>query len=148
MTLKGDRLEGPQLLEAVEQKNQKGMKRQTSTPPQKRCTQCLKGSHPCDVRPVKDATCRKCQKKGHFAVMCRTKILHNVEQDNPTLDSFYLDTIHDTEDSTFWITDVKVNSVAVTFKVDTGAAVTAISVDTLQTVVSWRSRSQTRKCVD
>ena len=61
--------------------------------------------------------------------MCRTKILHNVEQDNPTLDSFYLDTIHDTEDSTFWITDVKVNGVAVTFKVDTGAAVTAISVD-------------------
>ena len=23
----------------------------------------------------------------------------------PTLDSFYLDTIHDTEDSTFWMTD-------------------------------------------
>ena len=26
----------------------------------------------------------------------------------PTLDSFYLDTIHDTEDSTFWMTDVRV----------------------------------------
>ena len=33
--------------------------------------------------------------------MCWTKILHNVEQDNLTWDSFYLDTIHDTEDSTF-----------------------------------------------
>ena len=30
--------------------------------------------------------------------MCQTEILHNVEQDNLTLDSFYLDTIHDTED--------------------------------------------------
>ena len=36
----------------------------------------------------------------------------------PTLDSFYLDTIHDTEDSTFWITDVRVNNIFVTFKVD------------------------------
>ena len=33
--------------------------------------------------------------------MCWSKILQNVEQDNPTLDSFYLDTIHDIEDSTF-----------------------------------------------
>ena len=55
------------------------------------------------------------RKKTNFAVMCRTKILHNVEQDNPTLDSFYLDTIQDTEDSTFWMTDVKVNNISVTF---------------------------------
>ena len=64
----------------------------------------------------------------------QSKILHNVEQDNPTLDSFYLDTIHDTEDSTFWMTDVKVNNISVTFKVDTGAEVTAISESTLQTL--------------
>ena len=43
--------------------------------------------------------------------MCRTKILHNVKQDNLSLDSFYLDIIHDTEDSTFWMTDVKVNNI-------------------------------------
>ena len=43
--------------------------------------------------------------------MCR---IHNIEQDNPTLD-----TIHDTEDSTFWMKDVKVNNISVTFKVDT-----------------------------
>ena len=56
------------------------------------------------------------RKKDHFAVMRRTKILHNVEQDNPTLDSFYLDTIQDTEDSTFWMTHVKVNNnISVTF---------------------------------
>ena len=69
--------------------------------------------------------------KGHFAAMCQTKVLHNVEQDNPTLDSFYIDTIHDKEDSTFWMTDVKVNNTTVTFKVDTGAEVTAISENTL-----------------
>ena len=35
VTIKGDRLEAPQLLEAVGQKNQKGTEKQTSTPPQK-----------------------------------------------------------------------------------------------------------------
>ena len=35
VTIKGDRLEAPQLLEAVGQKNQNGTEKQTSTPPQK-----------------------------------------------------------------------------------------------------------------
>ena len=35
VTIKGDRLEAPQLLEAVGQKNQTGTKKQTSTPSQK-----------------------------------------------------------------------------------------------------------------
>ena len=118
------------------QKNQTGTKKQTrSTPPQKRCTQCGKDQHPRNACPAKEATCRKCQKKGHFAVMYRSKILHNIKQDNPTLDSFFLDTIHDTEDSTFWMTDVKVDNISVTFKVDTGADVTAVSESKIQETV-------------
>ena len=38
VTIKGDRLEAPQLLEAVGQKNLKGTEKQTSTPPQKQST--------------------------------------------------------------------------------------------------------------
>ena len=38
VTIKGDRLKATQLLEAVGQKNQKGTEKQTSIPPQKRCT--------------------------------------------------------------------------------------------------------------
>ena len=38
VTIKGDRLEATQLLEAVGQKNQKDTEKQISTPPQKRCT--------------------------------------------------------------------------------------------------------------
>ena len=38
VTIKGNRLEAPQLLEGVGQKNQKGTEKQTSTPPQKRRT--------------------------------------------------------------------------------------------------------------
>ena len=46
VTIKGDRLEAPQLLEAVGQKNRKGTKKQTNTPPQKQCTRCGKDQHP------------------------------------------------------------------------------------------------------
>ena len=77
------------------------------------------------VSPAKDVTCRKCQKKGHFAAMCLT-----------ALDRFYLDTIQDTQDTNFWTTDINVNNVTITFKVDTGAEVTAISKDTLRVLGS------------
>ena len=68
--------------------------------------------------------------------MCLTKAIHNVEQDSSALESFYLDTIQNTQDINFWTTDVKVNNVTVTFKVDTGAEVTAISEETLKTLGS------------
>ena len=68
--------------------------------------------------------------------MCFTKAIRNVEQDSSALESFYLDTIQNTQDTNFWTTDVKVNNVTVTFKVDTGAKVTAISEETLTTLGS------------
>ena len=70
VTIKGGRLEAPQLFEAVGQKNQIGTKKKTSTPSKKLCTRCGKDQHPRNACPSKEATCRKCQKKGHFAVMC------------------------------------------------------------------------------
>ena len=63
---------------------------------------------------------------------------NNVDVITPTnLDSFYLDTIHDTEDSTFWMTDVRVNNISVTLKIKwtyVGAEVTAVSESTPQTL--------------
>ena len=81
--------------------------------------------------------------------MCQTKILHNLKQDNPTLDSFYLDNIHDTGDSTFWLIDVKVNNISIIFEVDTGAEITEVSESTPQTLRQLEvSACQTRNCVD
>ena len=60
---------------------------------------------------------------------------NNVDVITPTLDSFYLDTIHDTEDPTFWMTDVKVNNISVIFKVDIyRCRGNAVSESTLQTL--------------
>lgn len=46
--------------------------------------------HSCDACPTKDVICRKYQKRGHFAAMCRTKTVHNVEEDSPTLYRVFL----------------------------------------------------------
>ena len=97
--IKGDRLEAPQLLEAVGQKNQKGTKsRQTH----------LHRSEVLDVARINIYVMPALQKsllaenaRRKALLLFQTKILHNDKQDNPTLDSFYLDTIHGTEDSNF-----------------------------------------------
>ena len=71
--------------------------------------------------------------------------VHNVEQDNPALDSFYLDTIENSQDTNFWTANVNVNNVTVSFKVDTGAEVTAISEETLKVLGSPVVAKPTRK---
>ena len=142
-TLQGDKIDMPGVVDAVSQKSsQKKVKpvyhknnhKQPNTDSPKKCFRCGKNPHPRNACPAKDVICRKCQKRGHFAAVCRTKTIHNVEQESQTLDSFYLDTIQDAQDCNFWTTEVKVNNVSVTFKVDTGAEVTAISEDTLKTL--------------
>ena len=69
----------------------------------------------------------------------------NVEQGSPTLDSFYLDTIENSQDTNFWTTDVDVNNVTITFKVDTGAEVTVISEETLKVLGSPVTTTPTKK---
>ena len=77
--------------------------------------------------------------------MCLTKAIRNVEQDSSVLESFYLDTILNTQDTNFWTADVKVNNVTVTFEVDTGAEVTAISEETLTTLGSPQVTNPNKK---
>ena len=110
--LKGKKMEAPSLIDAMSHTSHH--KRQITSEPLKKCIRCSKNPHPHDACPAKDVTCKKCQKKGHFAARCLTKAVHNVEQDSPTLDSFYLDTIENSQDTNFWTTDVDVNNVTIT----------------------------------
>ena len=81
------------------------------------------------TKGARDITLRTCDNAPLHVVTDKTPLVHvvsdkkppvanNVDVITPTLDSFYLDTIHDTEDSAFWMIDVKVNNISVTFKVD------------------------------
>ena len=82
--------------------------------------------------PAKDEICHICKVKDHFCVVCRNRNLSVVEEDNST-DSAFLNTISD-DDKGVWHTGLFMNGKKVTFKMDTGAEVTAISKETWETL--------------
>ena len=82
--------------------------------------------------PAKDEIFHSCKVKGHFSAVCRNRSLSVVEEDN-SMDSAFLDTISD-DDKGEWNTDLFMHSKKLTFKIDTGAEVTAISHKTWKTL--------------
>ena len=61
-------------------------------PTGKQCTCCGKGQHPCDRCPAKEATCYRCQKKGHYSSQCFSKQDSEVTRENH-IDTAFLDTV-------------------------------------------------------
>ena len=125
-------------LEGVRYKHKFAKKRGDQPPViHKKCTHCGKVQHPQDEYPAKDATCSKCRKRGHYSNMCLSKksIADSAQGTDPT-------TVSDSDDNflgavgskqkTQWLTEVNMNDVMVTFKIDTGAEVSAISETTLK----------------
>ena len=98
------------------------------TTPTKTCTRCGRGSHPKEKCPAKDAACHKCSKKGHYGSQCFTKSLAEVESKS-ALDTAFLGAITNNE-TPIWRVELSLNQQNVEFKLDTGAAVTAISQET------------------
>ena len=98
------------------------------------CRCCGKDSHPRHLCPAKEALCFRCNRKGHFSGQClsntvagNTRSLQEMtsEAHGPTTNVAYLDTLDGP--SNVWEIDVNVRDKTVTFKVDTGAEVTALS---------------------
>ena len=103
---------------------------------------------------AKDATCFKCNRKGHFGRQCLSKTVAEVtsvmqglstgndsSDDESLLDTAYLNTITGSM-AAMWPATVKVNSQQVTLKVDTGAEVTAMSEAT------WKSLKEVPRLSD
>lgn len=79
--------------------------------------------HPWTECPAKDVECRICQKKGHFAAVCRSaQRLESIEEVEVAA---YLGTVNHPQ-STTWIEILTINGGQLCFKVDEGASVTAI----------------------
>ncbi|KAK0148358.1 hypothetical protein N1851_011319 [Merluccius polli] len=80
--------------------------------------------------PARDAECRKCHKKGHFAKTCRSgSVVHDITQvqmeSNENEDFAFLGEMCSKEPSE-WIELLRLNGDETIFKLDTGAEVTAI----------------------
>lgn len=88
--------------------------------------------------PARDAECRTCQKKGHFAKKCRSgKSVHDVTQaheeryqEDEHEDFSFLGEVNSEENKDEWIELIELNGQEARFKLDTGAEVTAIPSST------------------
>ena len=119
----------------------------------KKCTRCGKAKHPRDKCPARDAECFKCHKKGHYGSMCLSKkptttvsTVQSTEQTDTSetdSDNTFLGTVQSQEE-TRWVTVLKVNNLDVTFKIDTGAEVSAINEATFKKLLDVQLKKPTK----
>ena len=111
----------------------------------KLCRRCGKASHPKQSCPARDAICFKCNRKGHFGAQCLSTTVAEITDSlqDTTLTDFsdgdlYSDTIYlravNRNGDKQWNIEVLVEKHLVTFKVDTGAEVTALSHTTFNSI--------------
>ena len=125
----------------------------TSSPPnipqtqrrQSRCPRC--GNSPTHGRqqcPARDATCHSCGKKGHFKSMCRTRgaVRNIVKESNDG--AVFLGTIDELKEANPWSVTLSLNGQPVVFKIDTGADVTVIPTNILNTIPNVTLKTPTR----
>ena len=101
----------------------------------KPCTRCGKGQYPRDKCPAREATCHRCQRKGHYSAQCLSKTVAQLAHGNQNnLDTAFLDKAS-TSQNAAWFEDIQLcDQETLTFKLDTGAEVTAISVSCYQSL--------------
>lgn len=92
-----------------------------------KCGRCGRERHSRDKCPAKDAQCHNCKRVGHYSAMCRQKTVSTIEEDHS--DSAFLDTLCN-DNTSVWTSEVNINGEKISFKLDTGAEVTAISKET------------------
>ena len=107
----------------------------------KHCSRCGGHPHPLDKCPAREAVCYRCQKRGHYSARCfsnsvpkiagvATDVVEAAEDEpEPTA---YLDVgaVNTESRGNSWTTTIRINKADLTFKLDTGAEVTAISDQT------------------
>ena len=99
------------------------------------CTRCGYDQHQRGERcPAVEGTCHRCGRKGHFSSRCFARTpgpatVAEVDSDPIFPDMEYLDAVNGGNTSP-WMVTLVIGNKPVEFKVDTGAAVTAISEET------------------
>lgn len=107
-------------------------KQQLTSEKDNACYRCGRApAHSNQQCPAREEKCNKCHKKGHFARVCRNRVVGEVETvpDEPTDDEdrVYLGLVNSGNSENDWITEVKINDQTTQLKIDTGADVTVIS---------------------
>ena len=123
--------------------------------PETKCTRCLGTPHFKQKCPAKDSKCNKCSKKGHWAKACKSSLKKKVGEVYSCAEvelegEFFLGQLTKVDmvegnSKESWKAAVKLNELAVKFKVDTGADVTVIPPNIYHSVVPKPSLSKCDK---
>ena len=100
------------------------------------CNKCGK-SHKINNCPAYEKICNFCKKLNHFSVVCKAKLrksLHevNTKQENDNKIKFSIDSVNYKNNS--WTVNLQIHNINLIFKVDTGADVNIMSLQTVRTV--------------
>ena len=105
-------------------------------PPPHNCRRCGRGAHPRHLCPAKDATCFKCNRRGHYSLQCLSNTIAVISTEQPLTDQYqmdaqytdtaYLNTVESTKEN-IWEIQVGIGNTVIPLKVDTGAEVTVLS---------------------
>ena len=101
------------------------------------CSRCGHNRHVGKEKcPAAGVTCHRCNKRGHYSSQCFSRTQTTESQATAhelSLDTAFLD-VMTTQQETTWNIKVTLNSTPTEFKLDTGAAVTAISEEVFKTL--------------
>jgi len=129
-------MQAPQTEGAIQQMNKTDF-----TKPKKPCYRCGRGVHKPSECCYKDFVCNYCKKKGHLAKVCRSKKTEKADakfmganSDSEPVELKTESAIHCVTQSAIrpLVVQLEINGMQVPFEVDTGAAVSLISLDTKQ----------------
>ena len=96
------------------------------------CTRCGRSAHSRGERcPATNVVCFTCKKRGHFEEHCFFRKMGKATTNEVCLDDAFLDAVG-TNTEKCWMASVLLENKTVSFKLDTGAEVTAVSEETFK----------------
>ena len=102
---------------------------------QTECSKCGKARHQARERcPAMGAECHNCHKKGHFSVKCYSKKTAVAAVESDPMEEVFLGTLTADTNQHSWVVDLQVKGHTISFKLDTGAEVTAITEDSYKAI--------------
>lgn len=95
------------------------------------CSRCGKRPHAKDeICLATKSTCNKCNKKGHWQRMCKTKTVREITEEMEN--ALFLGAVNEETNEEHWTVQVKIGQTPLNFKIDTGADACVISEETFE----------------
>lgn len=124
VTRRQSRLQSAASSRQVGNRRHSSISRQSSSSRPDTCNRC--GQFHRFKCPAKGVKCKKCGKYNHFAALCRSKQVHNIEltsqQSSQSNNNFFMGSIHiNSLETKSWQASLSINNKQIIFLLDTGA---------------------------